>query len=315
MRLSILSSSLLLCLGCPTTPTVQDTSEPEDTQESNETGTPVTPVWENLSLETSTTLTAAYSSGAGLYAVTEGGECWLRQNNQWRNVPIEVDGEDLNGVWGAGQGTSMQMVTVGDAGYVAEWVEGAWESQDLGTPNFEAIGGVQIDDLIAVGWGGVYRSGPDGWNYESIDGNPRLNHVWYNGAMGVAVGEEGNIATYAQGNWNVTQDSSRKRLYGVTGLPTGEIIAVGEEGTVLHNIGGIWEQRDAGTDVSLWAISAFDANNVIAVGNNGTAIHYDGTEWSPLPTGIENNLYGVAISMTGTAWAVGNRGATIRMQL
>ena len=308
------TASLLLLFACPAPPTVIDTGSSDDGGETGDTSIEEEPVWEDLSLETSTTLTSAYASGNGLYAMAEGGECWLRQNNQWIPVSVEVDEEDLNGIWGTGQGTGMQMVSVGDAGFVSDWVEGAWTTQDLGTPNFEAIDGLSHDDLIAVGWGGVYRLGIDGWAYEPVEGNPRLNHIWYNGSLGVAVGEEGYIATFAGGGWTVTQDSSRKRLYGVTATSTGEIIVVGEEGTVLHNIGGIWEARDAGTQVSLWAIQSF-GSTVIAVGNNGTAISYDGSEWSTLPTGVDNNLYGVSISTTGTAWAVGNRGATLRIQL
>jgi hypothetical protein len=207
------------------------------------------------------------------------------------------------------------MVAVGDAGFVTDWVAGSWSTEDLGTPNFESVAGSSRTDLLAVGWGGVYRSSVDGWTYEAIEGNPRLNHIWYNGSQAVGVGDEGTIAVYTPTGWTVYQDSSRKRLYGITSTPNGELIAVGEEGTVLHGVGGVWEARDAGTDVSLWAVEAYDAYNVIAVGNNGVALHYDGAEWTPLPTGVENNLYGVSISTTGTAWAVGNRGATLRIQL
>ena len=59
--------------------------------------------------------------------------------------------------------------------------------EDLGTPNFESVAGSSRTDLLAVGWGGVYRSSIEGWAYEAIDGNPRLNHIWYNGSQAVGV--------------------------------------------------------------------------------------------------------------------------------
>ena len=102
MRSFIITTGLVLSLGCPAPPTVIDTSDTEEEEEeTGDTSVSTTPVWENLSLETSTTLTAAYASGSGFYAVTEGGECWLRQSNQWTQLPIDVEEEDLNGLWGS----------------------------------------------------------------------------------------------------------------------------------------------------------------------------------------------------------------------
>ena len=305
---------LLPTAGCTPKeqPTTDDTGGATDDTAGDTAVEEVEPVWEDLRLETSDTLTGCYASGAGLYVVTQDGDSWVRQGGAWSALDIDTGGEALNGLWGSGSGGELVMQAVGDAGVVAAFADGAWTVDDIGTANLESVSGNAADDLVAVGWGGVYTLGADGWTFTALDGNPKFNHVWYSGNLAVAVGEDGAIGTMTDGAWTVTEEGDRRRLYGVDGTGPTDIWAVGERGTVLHFDGAAWTAQEVDVEVSLWAVEALSPTDVYVVGDNGTALHYDGSAWTELPTGVINNLYAVSGVVGGAVWAVGNRGITLR---
>lgn len=271
------------------------------------------PVWTEDGIETSATLTGVYASGDGLYVVADEGRSWARSAGAWASLTVDVDGADLNGLWGSGTGASLSMVGVGDAGNIISWVGGGWQAEDVGTANFESVHGADASLLMAVGWGGLYSNGQGEWAYEAISGSPRFNHVWYNGAAAFAVGEEGVIGSWTQGGeWTVTQTKDRRALYGVAAVSASNAYAVGEKGTVLRWDGATWNEEDLGTSSSFWAVYAASASAVFIVGSNGAAYKYDGAAWTKLPTGVDNNLYAVHGSSATSVWAVGNRGIALQ---
>ncbi len=268
--------------------------------------------WEDVRLETAISLTGAYASGTGFFVTAEQGQTYKRQDGEWAPIPIEVDGEDLNGLWGLGADDTLEMVAVGDGGFLATWTAGAWVVEDIGTANLESVSGPASNDLMAVGWGGVFMNKSGAWTYLPVDGSPRFNKVWYNGNVAFAVGEDGTHAKYADGVWTVTQEDSRLRLYGVSGTKNADMWACGENGLMLHFDGATWTPVDLGTAQSLWAVLALSETDVYVVGGGGFAAHYDGVAWTDLPTGVDNNLYAISASSNGTVWAVGNRGMTLK---
>jgi len=283
-----------------------ETGDPDD-------NTDETPVWTDLRLESNKTLTGCYASGAGLFVTTEDGEVWSRAEGAWVELALDTDGNALNAIWGTGAGTEATLVVIGDGGAAAEWSAGAWAQSDIGTANIESIDGPSVTDLVAVGGGSYFVWDGTAWSAQAIDGNPRLNSVWYGGQVAWAAGEDGLLGRWRGEDWETWNHESRLRLYGIGASGSGTVLATGEAGIVLSWDGAAWVAVESPTDVSLWAIDV-DASGVsTVVGNNGEAWRYSAGAWTALPTGVDNNLYAVCASPTGTLWAVGNRGMALRL--
>lgn len=309
---------LLLLTACggddPDGP-ADDTAGGDDGGGSDDTGgLPEDPdaVWDEIGLESAETVQSIYASSAGVYVAATGGQVWQRQGGAWGQMDIDVDDADLNSIWGVGSGDDMTLVVAGDEGYVAAWAAGAgFTVEDLGTPNHESLAGPGAGNLFAGGWGGLYTNQTGAWEYVDIGTNLRINHVWYDGATAVAVGEEGALATYEAGTWTVEEAPTLRALFGVASVG-GELWIVGERGTVLRGSPGSFEEIDLGTDSSLWAVAAASESEIYVVGSNGKAWVTDGSAWTELPTGVDNNLYSLTISADGKVFAGGNRGALLR---
>ncbi len=310
---SLLVLSLLL-VACDDKPiTVDDTDEtgqdspPEDTDD-----TEPTVVWQDLRAESSDTFNGVYASGRGVYVVSsESGLYTYTASTAWTAEELAVDEEDLNGIWGQGQGETLEYVLVGDAGWIVEFDGTDTAIEDLGTANFEAVDSSGTDFLVAVGWGGAYTSDGISWTYETLPDHERLNDVWVAGTSAIAVGEEGAIVRREGSTWVAMESPTDQALYGVDGAADNDLWAVGQDGTVLHFEGSVWSEVEAFTSQSLWAVYAPSTSSVYVVGNNGSAYHYNGTAWRTLPTGVEENLYAVHGASTDDCWAVGNRGTAL----
>lgn len=307
-------SALLACSDKSSTTDDSGDSTPVDSDSgADDTSVDVTPVWTDVRVETSSTITGAYASGAGFYVVSQGGHSWVRSEGSWTVIPVDTDDEDLNDVWGAGVDDSLEMVTVGDVGIIGTWVSSAWSLEDIGTANLEAIDGVSSSDLIAVGWGGIFRNVSGTWEFVNSATERRFNDVWYDGTVAMGVGEDGDWAFYDGAGWDSDAISSRVSLYGVSGTSASNVWAVGAEGLVIHWTGTAWEEVERPTTASLWGVLATESLTYV-VGSNGEAYSWDGTEWTSLPTGVDNILYRVTGAGNGVVWAVGNRGMVLQLQ-
>ncbi|NOY27107.1 MAG: hypothetical protein GXP62_14660 [Oligoflexia bacterium] len=293
--------------GTPTTTTTTDTGD---------TGTTVVvPVWTDVSIETSQTITGVYVASTDEAWVTmSGGQTRLWQAASWNTLTIDVDDQDLNGIWGTGSASGATVVAVGDAGYIAEWGASGWDITDLGTVNFESVDGASSSDLMAVGWGGIYSNSGGAWAFDSKSSGMQFNHVWYDGTEAAAVGQDGILAVRIGGKWVVSQDKDRRAFYGVSGTSAADIYAVGEGGVVLHWDGTAWSDISPDTDKSVWAVWAANAQNVYIVGNSGLAMVYRDGGWTDLPTGATSNLYAVDGAGVNDVWAVGSQGTALRYQ-
>ncbi len=302
-----------LALSCNGKATTLDTA---DTASDGSDGAPdVEVVWDDLSLESSVTLSGGFASGAGFYAIGEDGEVYVRSEGEWRQEGVNSE-EPLNGIWGVRNGEANYAMAVGDGGLVARLDEVGWATaQELNTANMEGVTSVDGETYIAVGWGGAYIYEAGVWNFQNMDGNPQFNDVWSDGTTTVAVGQDGLIATAnATGEWSLENLPSRVALYGVSGTGRNDLWVVGENGTVLHNVGEGWEPLDIGTSTTLWSVLTLSDDATYIVGNSGTAVRHDGSDVTTLPTGVDNNLYDITGSQGGVIWAVGNRGATLRLK-
>ena len=206
----------LLVLGLFSACTPKDVTEESDFLD---TGTAVAAedivVWEDLRHSTSQTFLSAYADGIGLYVVTTEGQTWSYKDGLWSNLPVNVDEEDLNGLWGSGTGAGMKMVGVGNAGTIIDWdgVENKWNVTQDGTANFAAVDGPFVNDLIAVGGAGAWSNASGTWSAQTTAGY-KFNDVWYDGTTAVAVGDDGLIGTLVDGEWVFDDSATNVHLYG-----------------------------------------------------------------------------------------------------
>lgn len=308
---------LLSLLACTSKPSDTSTADGGGTTTTDTSDPPVVPVWTEASFQTSKTVTGIFVSGADeAWVSLSGGETRLYQSGSWTNVSIDVMGQDLNGIWGSGTGSTATVVTVGNSGYIGTWSGSLWEVDDVGTANFESVDGPFASDLIAVGWGGIYTNETGDWVYQNIPGGHRFNHVWYDGAAGAIVGEEGILGRLVEGAWEFTQESERRAFYGVSGTSANDIWAVGEKGTVLHWDGTAWnDESPAGvSSKGIWAVWAPNASNVFIVGANGLAMVRRDGQWVDLPTGVTRTLYAIGGTGLNDVWAGGSFGTVLRYQ-
>jgi hypothetical protein len=309
-RVALLGAIFAASVSCTEKNSSLDTSDTEDgTGPEVENGEPV---WDNLSLESSVTLSGGFASGAGFYAIGEDGEVYVRSEGEWRQEGVNSD-EPLNGIWGVRTDEINYAVAVGDGGTVSRLDETGWlTSQELNTANMEGIDSTSGTNMVAVGWGGAYRYADGAWEFQNMGGNPQFNDVWSDGSTTVAVGQDGVIAVSTGGDWTVENIPSRVALNSVSASSGSDIWIVGEDGIVLHNGSGEWVEVEVGTSATLWGVTVVGSNAYI-VGNNGFALKIQGDDQTALPTGVDNNLYDITVSGGGVIWAVGNRGATLRL--
>jgi hypothetical protein len=305
----------LLILGLFTGCTPKDVTEKSDLMDTGSaTEADAAVVWEDLRHQTSQTFLSAYADGIGLYVVTSGGQSWSYRDGLWSNIPLDVDEEDLNGLWGNGTGAGLKMVGVGNAGTIIEWDgPGAlWGVTQDGTANFAAVDGQTVNDLIAVGGAGAWSNASGTWTPQTTAGY-KFNDVWYDGTTAVAVGDDGLIGTYTKDEEWVFDDSfTNVHLYGVSGTNDADIWAVGQDGTVLHWNGSTWQEIDLDTQANIWSVWATTGNVAYVVGNNGEAYKIQGSLVEAIPTGVNNILYDITGTTEANLWAIGSRGIALR---
>ncbi|MSP57186.1 MAG: hypothetical protein EXR69_16550 [Myxococcales bacterium] len=283
-----------------------------DADTDTDTSPDVVPVWTNSHIETSSTFHGVYASGSGTYIVGTDGKAFVGTASVGFTEISPSAGVDLRDLWGSGAGDALQLRAAGHEGHILSYSSEVWADTDLGTNNFEGIGGAESSALYSVGWGGIYESDGADWNFVTPPGGARFNDVWGAGEDAIAVGEGGEAAVRSGGGWQASVTPVTVGLHAVSGSAANDVWAVGEAGTILHWDGVTWSAVASPVTVSIWGVWVADANNVFIVGDNGVALHYNGSIWIDLPTGVNNNLYAVHGSSATNVWAVGNLGAAIQ---
>jgi len=327
MRPQILTwATLATVLALAACDSEKDTSDTEpDVDTDTDTDTEPEAVWEQERAETSESLQGVYASGQGVFAVSTGGRLWTyRAASGWSDEDGGTEGEDLNDIWGVGSGDTMEAWAVGDAGNLIHFIDEGYNNYDVGTGNFEAVGGPSTNWLFFAGYGGVYFYDGDAWTYETVPAGARINDVWATVDIAFAVGEDGLLLrrVSAAKGWEMMTSPTDLPLFAVGGATAADLWAVGQDGIVLRLTGSDWVEFDADPDPkspgvqrftgqSLWDVWGIQNDAVYAVGNNGTAFVWDTETWTELPTGVDNNLYAVHGSTAYDVWAAGNRGMAI----
>jgi hypothetical protein len=274
-------------------------------------------VWTNYGHSTSRDFSDAYTDGATLYVTarsssSDGGETWALVDMAWEQISFLAD-NNLNSLWGSGSGASLRMVAVGDDGCLADWDGETWDITADSSTNFLGVDGPTVNELMAVGGGGVWDNTGGEWARLQVDSDGHLNDIWFDGTTAVAVGNEGTIATYTEGEWTFSEHDSGADLHGVSGTNVNDVWAVGSDGTVLHWNGTVWQSIDVGTRANLWGVWSPSGNVAFVVGTNGEAYKIQGTLVEELPTGVREHLLGVTGTNEANVWAVGSKGMALKL--
>jgi hypothetical protein len=313
MRAIPVLMTALMFIGCAPKDVSQPSDPDDDTGGSG--GGDDASVWENARHSTSREFTDAYTDGSSLYVTAgattgDGGETWSYKDGEWEQIYISLP-NNLNAIWGKGSGSSLKMVAVGDAGLLADWNGEEWEVIADSTTNFMGVDGALVTELMAVGGGKVWDNIGGTWAPQATDTDGHLNDIWFDGTTAVTVGDDGLIATYADGEWTTREEGSN-HLYGVSGVNANDIWAVGSQGTVLHYNGNIWQTIDLGTRANMWDVWSPSGNVAYVVGTNGEAFRIRGNIVEELPTGVREHLLGITGTNETNIWAVGSKGMTLR---
>lgn len=304
---------LLLSLACTETPQETGSVDTADTAEVVDT----TPVWTQYRIESSSTLTGIYASGAGVFVGGSGGFAWEGGSEGWSFMDIDVDGADITSLWGQGKNEEAILAASTSLGTVAQYTgTGGWTTGTLGdTSELKAVGGSGASSLFAVGWGRAWSYDGSTWTYEELpDQSVRLNDVYADGTEAFAVGEGGECVRRKNGSWTGSNTGVTAALNSVDGSSANDVWAVGEHGTVVHWDGSAWSVEEVPTTETLWAVFVPQEGLVVAVGSNGLALRQVGGAWERLYTGVDNALYAVHGVSGSNLWASGNRGMVLQFK-
>jgi hypothetical protein len=308
-----IATLLLACTGTDTDTQPTDTADTGDTAEVIDT----TPVWSPYRIESSSTLSGIYASGAGVYVVGSDGFAWEGGAGGWSFMDIDVDGADITDLWGQGKNDDAILAASTSLGTVAQYSgTGGWTTGTMGdTSELKAVGGDGPNSLFAVGWGKAWSYDGTVWSYEQLpDQSVRLNDVYGEGSDAFAVGEDGECMRRKDATWAACKTGVTTSLNGIDGSSAKDVWAVGEHGTVVHWDGSAWELEEVPTTETLWAVFVPEAGTVITVGSNGIALRLQNGAWERLYTGVDNALYAVHGVSGSNVWASGNRGMVLQFK-
>ncbi|MFH1120146.1 MAG: T9SS type A sorting domain-containing protein [Bacteroidota bacterium] len=119
---------------------------------------------------------------------------------------------------------------------------------------------------------------------------------------GFAVGNNGSILHYTNGEWSLMDSPVTANLNAVEYVSQNLALAVGEDGTILKYINGSWSQVVSPVNGALNDICCIGENSCRAVGS--AIIHYNGNEWQ-LEESI-GNLETVGFLSESLGWASGS---------
>ena len=186
-----------------------------------------------------------------------------------------------------------------------------------------------ISQAYVVGHNGtvLHRVGGD-WKLEPVSdaGKPVKLNLYAVAAAGVdtvyAVGEAGVILRRVAGVWQREgkELGSLATLFGVTVLPSGEVIAVGDAGTIVRRqTAGIWVPETTmglGT-TGFRAVAGTDADGLYAVGMGAVIAKRGMDKWELDPATIDladrGNYYAVSSSSAGV-FVAGEYGKVLRRE-
>jgi hypothetical protein len=311
----MLNLLLVLACGLPATTPI-DTGDTADSAPAEDTA-PEVIYWTKYKVDTAATLRGVYSSGAGVYLVGSHGQAWVGSaTSAWATyaLPVELAGADVNGLWGAGSGDSLQLAVAADNGLVAVFTGGVWTVSSLGTGSNLAIDGTSISNLYVVGENGIHHFDGVVWTLEVVP-TLTMNAVWAYDSGAFAAGDEGTVLRRVDSvTWPEVETNKAANLYGIAGVSASDVWVSGDQGVVLHYNGSGWTQTETGSTETLNGLYMPAAGTVLAVGNDGATLKNSGTGWTLLANETNQNLYAIHGVSGSNAWAVGNGGLAMQFK-
>ena len=309
---------VLLLLGCAGAPATDPGPSSDDTDAVDSAGdtAPADGGWSAYGLETASSLRGVYSSGQGVYVVATRGQAWVGSATQpWTAVelPAELQGVDVNALWGNGAVETLELAVAADDGRLGVYTGGVWAVYTTGTGDNLGIDGTSSSDLYIVGEDGAFRFDGQGVLFEASSEVP-LNAVyaWTGGAM--ACGDEGAVLLRGSSSWSALPTGVTAGLHAIGGSAASDIWVVGDRGTILRWQGSAWTVTDSPVTDTLHAVYVAPTGEAFAVGDGGVAVQWRGAGWKEVATGVAENLYAVH-GVSGTnAWAVGDDGLAIQFK-
>ncbi len=256
--------------------------------------------------------------------------------NTMRSIGYGVGGTDSNSQ------PLYYYLAVGDNG-------SSWRSSDgitwtaVTTPTAGQLNGVVygLNKFITIGAGGFIAytadlSSTGTWTQASSNTTSSLNALASNGAIVIAVGDNGTILRSDNGaSWSQASSTTSQHLYGISYSGSGVWSAVGAQGTLLtsSDSGVTWKAATANTSNALRATAAQTSSvtsngsttigyTIVAVGDKGTVLRSTdgGSTWATQTSGTTANLLAVSQSSSQTTgsttnnqWvATGSGGTVIR---
>ena len=205
----------------------------------------------------------------------------------WRRV-TEVGAGEGNVLW-AGWSDDCNVLVVGDEGNILHYDGaasadgGLWHCMESPTRlPLHAIWGRSFDELHAVGWMGTVLSF-DGkqWHQrrgavvdpktngyaDCAENSPLFDITGDASGRAWAVGDNGMILAFDNGDWQEQTSPTQVNLRGITCTPDGNLFAVGGEGTVITSSGNDqWERLDCPVAAGFTSVLALSNNELLLGG-------------------------------------------------
>ena len=274
--------------------------------------------WNRMTTPTAFVLFGLWGTASNdVFAVGIRGTVLHYDGTSWNPTPVPSQADFF-----AIAGTSRSnIMVVGNGGAVMSHNGVSWTMapQAASVENLRAVWFDQAGTARIAGWSGtVIERGPSGWR----------NLVTAPILLASAVGGDGATYTVGAGGVVFRQRGgggrpefvpvpTRRDLYGIARLASGELVIVGDGGTILITTDGVhW--RDDGSPVrvllrSIWA-DRTDPNAVYVVGDRGTVLRRTGGQWVTLPSPTTRFLRHVFGTGPDDVLAVGDSGTVIRSE-
>ena len=239
--------------------------------------------WKRIEIETPAFLNSISGVSQRFFAVGDFGQI-IYYDHTWQTYSPGPD-QMINDIWGK---SADSLVAVGNHGHIFHYNGQTWQ-QLLGGSHPDLIGLSGVDNTqFAVGSAGLIIRIQD---YEIKDiinvSSSTLNSVWvaYED-QAIAVGEEGVILSYAQGQWRPMShafDTTGLNLTDIWGSDINHVYAVGDNSTILFYDGSTWSlvpnNPFAVQGVKFNSIWGRAIDDIYVVGDSGAALHFDGYQW------------------------------------
>jgi hypothetical protein len=273
-------------------------------------------VWTVEPTPTGATLNAVAMSGPSEgWAVGNGGAILHYDGAVWTTVVSPVS-DSLHAllivasddVWASGQ-----------AGLLIHYDGSTWSQvTSPATHSLYGLAHAPGDDLWAVGFAAtILRYSTGQWNPVTRLTPAALRDLLWDGTVGWAAGDDGEILYNGGGGWTQASSPTTATLYAMGQITPGDLWAVGERGTILHNDGPGWMVITSPTTLTLRGLTFTAPSEGWAVGGEqhpsaawsaGLILHYDGLAWQAEPISPEEPLHALAFASPDAGWAVGDGG-------